>query len=84
MGASAGAGHPMSFMCTRLRRVPWAQRTNPIRDDHEVTRTGRTKPNPSRRLQGRALATLHEYRCTCGHVGWTSHPDVMLHPQETI
>jgi hypothetical protein len=26
------------------------------------------------------MHTSHEYRCGCGHVGWSTHIDILRHP----
>lgn len=73
MGQSAGAGSPVWFRCHRDR----------MGDYHgpgsRVELTGREKPYPHRRghaLGSRSTRTLREYRCTCGHVGWSNHVDL--------
>jgi hypothetical protein len=78
MGRSAGAGSPSYFLCSRGRRgSPLAWR------DHQVVRTGATRPYLSARgsaLGVRSLSVSHQYRCTCGHVGWTNHQGVLRRP----
>lgn len=70
-------GRPHYFKCSKARGVSslFAEQT---KNYHKVTRTGKTKPNPSRSTGGFSLHTLYEYTCTCGHVGWTSHPQIMF------
>lgn len=82
-GDHVGTGQPITFMCARLRRdVWWENRTQARRDEHQVTRTGRTK-GPRHETHTRMLSYQVEYRCSCGHVGWTKHQDVLLRPEET-
>jgi hypothetical protein len=77
---------PMWFECPVARRFYSAdsglQRV--VRGTHHTARTGRTKPKPhrsDRRNTGhRTLGVYHEYRCSCGHVGWSSHVDVARLP----
>lgn len=75
MGQSAGAGSPVWFRC-------WADRQVGSRGggtDHRVTLTGRTRPYPHRQghaLGSRSSRTSREYRCSCGHVGWSNHVDL--------
>lgn len=82
MGRSAGTGYPLWFRCPVQRRERvWP---HPYPSGHETVRTGRTKPNRSRKTGasgGRALRVLHEYRCSCGHVGWTSHVGILNRPK---
>jgi hypothetical protein len=74
-GTNAGTGQPISFKCAVERRENlglWG------RIHHQVERTGRSKPY--RRLgQGgmRTMRTAFEYRCSCGHVGWSAHIDIL-------
>jgi hypothetical protein len=73
MSRSAGTGSPVWFRC-------WACRSTLVRDTHStVELTGRTKPSPRRKhhtLGLRSTMTLREYRCSCGHVGWSNHIDL--------
>ena len=75
MGRSQGTGTPISFKC-------YGERTMRKPGEHDVARTGRTRPNPSRNRGARVLASEHEYRCSCGHVGWTRHIDILYTPVE--
>jgi hypothetical protein len=88
--AGYGTGMPITFLCpvARRNRELWGQadrsRSGRLPDGHdEIVRTGRTKP---RRRDGnlglRTLDTSHEYRCQCGHVGWTTHVDILHKPLE--
>jgi len=77
-----GTGVPISFACPIARRNrlgSWANgNVPPLPPGHDVTRTGRTKPAPNQgRLHPRTLSTAHEYRCACGHVGWSYHHGVL-------
>lgn len=79
MSRSAGTGSPTWFACYQARKIWYfddVTRTVRERKGHRVTLTGRTKPNPSRRRNGRVSDLLREYRCSCGHVGWSSHCDL--------
>lgn len=77
-----GTGYPMTFRCTVERRErEW--RTGYCWREHSVARTGRTKPRPHNgKLGPRSLDTRHEYRCSCGHVGWTTHVEIVRYPIE--
>lgn len=73
MGRSAGAGSPVWFRCHACRSTLVYER------DETVTLTGRTKPYPQRAhhtLGARSTRTSYEYRCSCGHVGWSNHVDL--------
>lgn len=52
----------------------------------EIVRTGATKPRPRTRttpaIGTRQMHTSHQYRCECGHVGWTTHQDILRYPIE--
>lgn len=83
---------PISFVCHKARRNRRMHHNGtrlviePHDRSHVVTRTGRTKPNPSRRRGPRTLGQSWEYKCSCGHVGWTTHSDIILarfDPKET-
>ena len=70
MGRSAGTGSPVWFSCAACRR-------RGSRGGHNFQLTGRTKPyRSSGALGSRSTATSREYRCTCGHVGWSNHIDL--------
>lgn len=73
MGQSAGAGSPVWFRCAQARRE------GRYGQEHNVELTGRSKPY--RASKGHALGTrssykTREYRCSCGHVGWSNHVDL--------
>lgn len=62
-----GLGSPKDFHCPKCR-------------SRVVKRTGRTRPYAPK--DGHALGTrgnlvAAEYRCECGHVGWTNHNDIV-------
>lgn len=86
MGRAAGVGSPMWFMCAQQRKDRWKYRDRDgfLHDEpqHEVERTGRTKPRAQRGAVGvRSLLEQHEYECkTCGHIGWSNHKDVLHRP----
>lgn len=75
--AGFGTGRPISFMCHKLRRSRW--RDSIDFDFHRVVRTGRVRGDPSKNYH-RKLTGSVEYQCRCGHVGWTTHPDIMRYP----
>lgn len=84
MGRSAGPGSPIQFLCAAQRRDRWRYRDRDGYVDtryeptHDVVRTGRTKPRQQRGAIGqRNMHTAHEYRCSCGHVGWSTHRGVL-------
>lgn len=81
-GDHVGTGSPISFMCARLRRdVWWEDRSDYVRSLHKVRRTGRTRPRPHTGVIGlRNMATSHEYRCSCGYLGRTTHRDILRYP----
>lgn len=52
---------------------------------HDVVRTGRTKPAPRMRSGATRRAAdglSHEFRCSCGHVGWSCHFQILEKPLE--
>ena len=54
---------------------------------HRQTRTGRTRPYRTSKysaLGGRSMLTAHEYRCDCGHVGWSAHTGVLQRPVDEL
>ena len=78
-GDHNGTGQPIVFMCFRARqKKDW--RTGYVPRGHTVVRTGRT------RYVGKGGQRMdvyrHEYRCACGHVGWTKHKDILRYPIE--
>lgn len=89
MGRAAGTGRPHFFKCSQERKeryAPWEYRPGPV---HTVTRTGRLKttghgpiPEVPRPSDGwhRKLPYAIEYTCSCGHTGWTTHPDIFRRP----
>jgi hypothetical protein len=45
--------------------------------EHRVALTGRTRTRKtSRGHSGRSTLVVREYRCSCGHVGWSNHVDL--------
>jgi hypothetical protein len=45
--------------------------------DHHVTLTGRERPYRRKGVMGsRSTHVSREYRCSCGHVGWSNHVDL--------
>jgi hypothetical protein len=78
--AGAGTGYPNWFVCTVARRTRhWPDPFPPGHD--RIVRTGRTRPAPSpTKGHPRKLRESHEYRCECGHVGWSCHIDILRYP----
>lgn len=79
MSRSSGAGSPVWFNCAKARGYGTS------RNNHTWVRTGRTRPyRPSygTALGTRSMLFAHEYRCSCGHVGWTNHVDILHSPIE--
>jgi hypothetical protein len=77
-GTNAGTGEPVTFRCQAERLESDYMRGM---REHRPLRTGRSKPY--RRIgQGiRTMTTAHEYRCSCGHTGWSAHVDVVRLPR---
>lgn len=82
-GTNAGTGQPLTFRCSKQRsQVVYPDKYGGrFPDGHEnIVRTGRA------RLVGypgvRSLGTAWQYRCECGHVGWSKHVDVLRCPIE--
>lgn len=76
--AGAGTGSPQFFLCPNLRRI-WPRTTHDV-IQHRTRPTGRHKPGPPRRNGSlRRVARAMEYRCTCGHTGWSTHSDLARH-----
>lgn len=84
--AGYGTGYPTFFACPQARKIYYGtrasrgeavSRTQRERSAHDVELTGRTKPTP-RNGKGhpRKSWTTFEYKCVCGHVGWSSHKDL--------
>lgn len=74
MSRSAGAGSPVYFICTVARRE-WPRGT----EEHRVTLTGRERPYHRKRYSAkgsRSSNVAREYKCSCGHVGWSNHKDL--------
>lgn len=75
-------GKPHSFKCSKARgdrrliQLPSGGYTTEQREGHNVKRTGKSKPNPSHNTRGFWLHNLFEYKCSCGHTGWTAHPNI--------
>lgn len=76
--AGGGTGTPIHFMCWQARRERRAyEYSSPrYRPSHVVELTGRTRSNPSHNRHTRISGTVREYRCGCGHVGWSNHIDL--------
>lgn len=81
-GRGSGKGQPMFLRCPVERRERSSVYVR-IGARHDLVRTGRVRGEPrefgaSRSLVGGTV----EFRCSCGHVGWTNHVDVMRRPIE--
>ena len=80
MSMSAGAGSPVWFVCWRGRQTwKWEDKMRHVRMFDNITLTGRTRPYKSPKgsaLGVRSTLTSREYRCECGHVGWSNHVDL--------
>lgn len=75
--AGFGTGYPNWFLCPRLRRIYYKDRTSLAYASHQVRLTGRTRPT-KRNGKGhpRKSWTTREWRCICGATGWSSHKDL--------
>ena len=75
--AGMGTGSPISFLCPKHRRQYWKGRTT---GGHVCRPTGVTKPYRRKLNQTdhiRHIVTCSiEYRCSCGHVGWSRHVEM--------
>lgn len=75
---------PVHFVCPVGRRTrEWVTLPNGRldlkqvnRSAHQITLTGQTKPNPSTKRSWRTSATSREFKCSCGHRGWSVHIDL--------
>jgi hypothetical protein len=90
MSRSSGTGVPIYFICYKARRNqrydssrPYSRANYSYPPGHEeIVRTGRTRGIPPGTQHARTLPERHEYRCECGHTGWTRHSDVLRFPLE--
>lgn len=76
---SHGTGYPNWFYCAKAREIYLSDSGEQARRRalHVVTLTGRTKPAPGKgKGHPRKSKTSREYRCSCGHVGWSCHIDL--------
>ena len=84
--AGRGTGYPVAFVCpvARRNRALWSgEEKGALPPGHDaIVRTGRTKPVKKGKGHPRKLWTSHEYRCECGHVGWTNHVQIVRYPVE--
>lgn len=60
-------GGPHWFKCTRCRGTVSAL---------TMTLTGKKRRAPKRAGGRRAMSIAVEYRCACGHTGWSRHVDM--------
>ena len=84
--AGSGTGYPIWFECAKARRIwygsrrqeDWeaAGRTARERAEHKTELTGRVRRTPHGRGHPRKSMTTFEYRCSCGHVGWSCHKNL--------
>lgn len=78
MSRSAGTGSPVWFRCSKCRSTVRGSKGGWAGD---VTLTGRERKTVSFRRRYSCLGTRstcidREYRCECGHVGWSNHIDL--------
>lgn len=72
---------PFAFVCPVARREVRRPGGPSRLDGHrDILRTGRVRPNPSRKIGPRTLTVKHEYECECGHRGWSTHADILRYP----
>ena len=81
MSRGTGTGQPAHFKCPRLARMyarfsilPSGYSAEAAR--HVVTLTGRTRKRKHGCFSQRFGPVSREYRCACGHVGWSGHCDL--------
>lgn len=84
--AGSGTGYPIWFQCAKARRIWYGSRRNNDegnertareRAEHVTELTGRTRRTPKTgKGHPRKSWTTFEYRCSCGHVGWSSHKNL--------
>jgi len=68
------AGQPISFKCPKCRSRGWVS--------YELT--GKTRKRLSQGMNHHGWGdTSYQYRCGCGHVGWSRHPDVARRARST-
>lgn len=84
MSRSAGPGSPIHFKCHRGREYfanDYALEREQRERHKEIKLTGRwrrPRPRPYHALGVRSSYFHIEYRCQCGHVGWTNHIDLAI------
>lgn len=72
-GTNSGTGQPLGFMCAKARLIRPGIDQDWARARHAVELTGKSRPGPKGvRMTGLSL----QYRCDCGHVGWSAHYDL--------
>lgn len=71
MSRSRGTGQPVWFRCSQCRRH---RAIGGFASD--VSLTGRTRPKCDGNAGMRSTTTEREYKCSCGHVGWSRHVDL--------
>lgn len=84
--AGMGTGYPIFFECFKARSIYYGNRsskgeevtrTRIERDGHKVELTGRARSAPSPgRGHPRKSRLSREYKCSCGHIGWSCHADL--------
>lgn len=81
-GSNNGTGQPLVFRCwaqRRLVRYPNPRSGGVFPSGHEdIRRTGRIREEQSG--GARMMHEAHEYRCECGHSGWSKHRGVLHYP----
>lgn len=81
MSRSAGPGSPVSFMCNACRRRICASSSDvrnatALNRGGTVTLTGRERKYTPKAYTARGQRSdlvSREYKCSCGHVGWSNH-----------
>ncbi len=74
--AAARNAYPVPGSVEATGRLEWG-----YPDGHNViVRTGRVRASAVRSRGPRLLDDEHEFRCECGHVGWTRHRDILDRP----
>lgn len=74
MSKGRGSGFPLDFRCSVLAKV-WPRDGHEYAD-HQVVLTGRTKSARNGKGHARKSYLSWEYRCSCGHVGWSCHREL--------
>lgn len=76
-------GRPALFRCYACNRKYGGLSRIPSALFESVVRTGQTRPTPTSKRGKGASRVTRQYRCGCGHVGWSSHRDLRRFPEAT-